>query len=134
MFELRAPGDTVVFTSFLGGRRNPDLVAAPDDELLQTVRNELERLVAARGTPLFSEITRWPRAIPQYTIGHLQRIARVERAEQDLPGLNFCANYRGGVSISDCITNGEAMALTVLEQLAGPDAKSAGGAGTTSIH
>ena len=133
MFEQRAPGDTVVFTTFLGGRRNPTLIAASDEELLQTVRSELERLVAARGSPLFSEITRWPRAIPQYTIGHLQRIAQVERAERELPGLTFCANYRGGVSISDCITNGEAMAVTVSAYLAGTSAKSSPGAGPTGI-
>ena len=54
MFEHRAPGDTVVFTSFLGGRRNPALIDAPDEELLQSVRYELERLVAARGTPLLT--------------------------------------------------------------------------------
>jgi protoporphyrinogen/coproporphyrinogen III oxidase len=124
MFEHRAPGDTVVFTSFLGGRRSPALVAAPDEELLQTVRNELERLVAARGTPLFNEITRWPQAIPQYTFGHLQRIVQVEQAERELPGLHLCANYRGGVSISDCITNGEATAQKVSEYLASAAAKS----------
>ena len=133
MFEHRAPSETVVFTSFLGGRRDPALVAASDEELLQTVRTELERLVAARGTPLFNEITRWPRAIPQYTIGHLQRIAQVERADRELPGLYFCANYRGGVSISDCITNGEAMAHTVSDYLAGARAKSPRGAGPAGI-
>jgi oxygen-dependent protoporphyrinogen oxidase len=133
MFEHRAPSDTVVFTSFLGGRRNPALAAASDEELLQAVRYELERLVAARGTPLFNEITRWPRAIPQYTIGHLQRIAQIERAEQELPGLFFCANYRGGVSISDCITNGEAMARSVSQYLAGAAAKSTRGAGSAGI-
>ncbi len=133
MFEQRAPGDTVVFTSFLGGRRNPALIDAPDEELLQSVRYELERLVAARGTPLFDEITRWPRAIPQYTIGHLQRIAQVERAERELPGLTFCANYRGGVSIGDCIMNGEAMASTVSKYLAGATAKSPRGAGPAGI-
>jgi oxygen-dependent protoporphyrinogen oxidase len=133
MFEHRAPSDTVVFTSFLGGRRNPALVDATDEELLQTVHFELERLVAAPGTPLFNEITRWPRAIPQYTFGHLQRIAQVERAERELPGLYFCANYRAGVSISDCITNGEAMAHTVSEYLAGAGAKSTQGAASAGI-
>lgn len=117
MFEHRAPSDTVVFTSFLGGRRNPALVAATDEELLQTVQDELERRVAARGTPLFNEITRWPRAIPQYTFGHLQRMAQVAQAERVLPGLYFCANYRGGVAISDCITNGEATAHAVVEYM-----------------
>ena len=133
MFEYRAPSETVVFTSFLGGRRNPALVSASDEELLQTVRTELERLIAARGTPLFNEITRWPRAIPQYTFGHLQRIAQVERAERELPGLYFCANYRGGVSISDCIMNGEAMAHTVSEYVAGANEKSTRGAGSAGI-
>lgn len=133
MFEQRAPSDTVVFTSFLGGRRNPALVAVPDEELLPTVRDELERLVAARGTPLVSEITRWPRAIPQYTIGHLQRIAQIEQAERELPGLYFCANYRGGVSISDCITNGEAMAHTVRDYLVGAATEPARGGGPGGI-
>jgi oxygen-dependent protoporphyrinogen oxidase len=133
MFEHRAPSDTVVFTTFVGGRRNPALALASDEELLQMVQYEMERLVAVCGTPLFNEITRWPRAIPQYTIGHLQRIAQVERAEQELPGLYFCANYRGGVSISDCITNGEGMARTVSKYLAGATTMSTRGAGPASI-
>jgi len=53
-------------------------------------------------------VTRWPQAIPQYTIGHLQRIAAVERAEAAAPGLRFCANWRGGVSVADCIKSAHA--------------------------
>jgi protoporphyrinogen/coproporphyrinogen III oxidase len=113
MFENRAATDTAVFTTFLGGRRDPALAAAPDAELLQTVQRELSRLVGVSEPPIFNEITRWPRAIPQYTLGHLQRIATLEQAERDVPGLNFCANYRGGVSISDCVIHGEAMARQV---------------------
>lgn len=110
MFEHRADVGTVLFTSFLGGRRDPALVSAPDEVLLQSTRRELARLTAANGEPLFGEVIRWPRAIPQYTLGHLQRIAAVEQAERDFPGLHFCANYRGGVSIGDCIRNGVATA------------------------
>ena len=57
-----------------------------------------------------------PRAIPQYALGHLQRIAAVEDAERALPGLHFCANYRGGVSLGDCIRSA---AETVERVLAG---------------
>jgi oxygen-dependent protoporphyrinogen oxidase len=124
MFENRAPSDTVLFTTFLGGRRDPAVAAAPDVELLQSAQRELEHLAGVGEAPLFSEITRWSRAIPQYTLGHLQRIAAVQRAEQDLPGLHFCCNYRGGVSIGDCIVSGEAMAQSVIAQLG----SSAGGA------
>ncbi len=117
MFENRAPPDTALFTTFLGGRRNPALAAAPDDELLQSVQRELERFTGVCEAPLFSEITRWQRAIPQYTLGHLQRIAAVERAELELPGLHFCCNYRGGVSIGDCIVSGETVAQSVVTRL-----------------
>lgn len=132
MFEGRSASDTVVFTTFLGGRRDPSLVAAPDPELLTRVHGELTRLVGVSEPPVFSEITRWPRAIPQYTLGHLQRIAAVERAERDVRGLYFCANYRGGVAISDCITNGEAAAQRIARELsavrAGPAARDAAAA------
>jgi protoporphyrinogen/coproporphyrinogen III oxidase len=117
MFENRAATDTAVFTTFLGGRRDPARAAAPDAELLQTVQRELTRLVGVSEPPLFNEITRWSRAIPQYALGHLQRIAAVEQAERDVPGLYFCANYRGGVSISDCVIHGEAMAQQVAGRL-----------------
>ena len=67
---------------------------------------------------MWSEVTRWPRAIPQYTKGHLARIARVEDAESGAPGLYFCANYRGGVSIGDCVKAGHATAERLAARLA----------------
>ncbi len=82
------------------------------------MQRELIRLAGVSEPPVFNEITRWPRAIPQYTLGHLQRIAALEQAERDRPGLHFCANYRGGVSISDCVVRGEAMARQVAGRLA----------------
>jgi oxygen-dependent protoporphyrinogen oxidase len=115
MFENRAPSEVAVLTTFVGGRRNPELAAAGDSEIRGAVQEELARLLGAGADPMWSEITRWPRAIPQYTMGHLQRIASVEAAERAIPGLYFCANYRGGVSIGDCVKAGHATA----ERLAG---------------
>jgi oxygen-dependent protoporphyrinogen oxidase len=115
MFEGRCEPDMAVLTSFLGGRRGPDQASAPDAELLGLVQRELGQLIAASGPPRFHEIIRWPRAIPQYSFGHLERIGALERAERDVPGLYFCANYRGGVSIGDCIKNG----LAISERIAG---------------
>ncbi|MDH4115267.1 MAG: protoporphyrinogen oxidase [Burkholderiaceae bacterium] len=119
MFEGRAPADTVVLTTFVGGRRNPELATAGDENLASAVHGELVRLVGARAQPLWREITRWARAIPQYTMGHLGRIAAVEQAERVVPGLYFCANYRGGVSIGDCVKAGHAIAERVASRLAG---------------
>jgi protoporphyrinogen/coproporphyrinogen III oxidase len=122
MFEHRSGDGTVVFTSFVGGRRNPALAAASEIELLETVHDELVHLVGAGGQPLMTEVTRWPQAIPQYTFGHRERIGELKRAEQEHPGLFFCANYRGGVSISDCISRGTETAQWVAEHL-GPSGR-----------
>lgn len=110
MFEHRAPAGTVVLTSFVGGRRNPELAGADRADLEASVQSELERLIGVRAAPVWTEETRWTRAIPQYTMGHLSRLAAVEQAERDIPGLFFCANYRGGVSIGDCVKSGHATA------------------------
>jgi oxygen-dependent protoporphyrinogen oxidase len=124
MFEGRAPADTVVLTTFVGGRRSPELATVGDEDIKRAVQGEMTRLVGARAEPLWSEITRWARAIPQYTMGHLGRLAAVEQAERAMPGLYFCANYRGGVSIGDCVKAGHAIAERVAAGLAGPDAAS----------
>lgn len=115
MFEGRAPADMVLLTTFIGGLRNPAMAAAPEAELAAAVQKEMARLIGARAEPLWNEVTRWERAIPQYTLGHLQRIAAVEGAERAVPGLYFCANYRGGVSISDCVKSGHATATRVAD-------------------
>jgi oxygen-dependent protoporphyrinogen oxidase len=117
MFEHRAPSEVVVLTTFVGGRRNPRLATAGDAEVRAAVEEELARLLGVGAAPMWSEVTRWPRAIPQYTMGHLQRIARVEEAERSAPGLYFCANYRGGVSIGDCVKAGHATAERVAGHL-----------------
>ncbi len=117
MFAGRAPEGTVILTTFVGGRRNPDIAALPDKELVATVHNDLSALVGAKAAPLWSAITRWRQAIPQYDLGHRERLAEVDRAEAAVPGLWFCANYRGGVSVSDCVKNGHAIAAKVKAQL-----------------
>ena len=72
-------------------------------EIAEAVQAEHADILGAPPRAEFMQVRRWPRAIPQYTLGHLARIAQIEEAERDLPGLFFCANYRGGVSIGDCI-------------------------------
>ncbi len=113
MFEGRAPDGTVLLTTFAGGRRNPEVAAMSDSGVAGMVRAELADLVGARGEPLWQEIVRWPRAIPQYDLGHLARLREVEIAESKWPGLYFCASYRGGVAVGDCIKNGNGIAERV---------------------
>lgn len=106
MFEGRAPAGTALLTTFVGGQRNPDLPGLAEADIAALAHAEHAALLGARAAPLFQAVTRWPRAIPQYTIGHLGRVARAEAAAQALPGLFFCANWKGGVAVGDCIKNG----------------------------
>ena len=107
MFDGRADASTVLLTTFVGGVRSAPLALKAEDELAADVAAALQRYLGAR-RPLWQAVNCWPRAIPQYTLGHLQRIAAVERAEAANPGLRFCANWRGGVSVADCIKSAHA--------------------------
>jgi oxygen-dependent protoporphyrinogen oxidase len=118
-FEGRAPAGTVLLTSFLGGMRNPDLAGRSDAVLAQLLHAELAALVAARHEPLWTEITRWSHAIPQYNLGHRERLRPVDETERDFPGLWFCGNYRGGVAVGDCIKTAHAKADDVVAYLTG---------------
>jgi protoporphyrinogen/coproporphyrinogen III oxidase len=103
MFAGRAPPESVLVTTFVGGRRNPDLALQSEDDIERNVSDELVQLIGARGAPVLSTVTRWRRAIPQYTLGHLERVRRATEAEPALPGLFLCASWRGGVAVGDCI-------------------------------
>jgi oxygen-dependent protoporphyrinogen oxidase len=119
LFADRVPEGTVLLTSFAGGRRDPAMMTLADDAIAQTVHDELASLVGATARPLWQEVVRWPRAIPQYTLGHLDRLREVEAAETALPGLHFCASYRGGVSVGDCIKSAHATTENVDRSLHG---------------
>jgi oxygen-dependent protoporphyrinogen oxidase len=116
MFEGRAPADRVLMTAFVGGRRQPALALETEETIAAIVHEELARLVGARN-PTLTAVTRWPRAIPQYTLGHAQRLDEVRSAELALPGLFLCSAYRGGVSVSDCIKSAYDTAARVGEHL-----------------
>ena len=110
MFQGRARDGEVLLTSYVGGRRDPSIFAATDAAIVAHVRDELADLVGARGEPRFSAVTRWREAIPQYAIGHLERIERARTAEAIVPGLYLCGSYAGGVSVGDCIASAFATA------------------------
>lgn len=110
MFDGRAPADLVLLTTFAGGRRNPEVMGMSDAGLGDAVHAELADLVGARAAPAWREVVRWPQAIPQYDLGHLERLRPVDAAEQANPGLWFCANWRGGVAVGDRIAKGDVLA------------------------
>jgi oxygen-dependent protoporphyrinogen oxidase len=116
LFDDRAPAGSALLTTFVGGARQPALAQRDDADVAALVQAEHAAILGAPERADFVDVRRWPRAIPQYALGHLQRIAVVEDAERALPGLHLCANYRGGVSLGDCIRSA---AETVERVLAG---------------
>ncbi|CAD5375003.1 Protoporphyrinogen oxidase [Rubrivivax sp. A210] len=119
MFEGRAAAGEVLLTSFIGGRRQPELPALDEAAIADIAWVEHQALLGAGAAPRWQVVTRWPRAIPQYTLGHLGRVARATAAAQALPGLFFVANWKGGVAVGDCIRNGQEGARAVAEWLGG---------------
>ena len=113
LFDERAPAGHVLLTTFAGGRRDPDLPRRSDADIAGVVHAELSELVGATAAPRWQQVVRWARAIPQYTLGHLDRLRAIDDAEARHAGLFFCASYRGGVSVADCIKSAHAMAERV---------------------
>jgi oxygen-dependent protoporphyrinogen oxidase len=119
MFPGRAPDGIVLLTTFVGGMRNPDLPSQPVGALATLVHEELIALVGATNPPIWVDVTRSPRAIPQYNLGHADRLRPLEDAERTHPGLFFCGSYRGGVSIGDCIKSAHGVADAATRFLVG---------------
>lgn len=115
IFAGRAPENAVLLTTFVGGRRNPEIVALGSESVARVVTEELGSLLGATEAPLWQEVVHWPRAIPQYTIGHLRRLRAIEDLEARRPGLHFCASYRDGVSVGDRIKAAHATATRIAE-------------------
>ena len=84
-----------------------------DDRLAKAVHNEIKLAMGVRGEPVFRRIVRWPRAIPQYLIGHLDRVARIEAAAERHRGLFLTGNAYHGVAMGDCAEQGELIAARV---------------------
>jgi oxygen-dependent protoporphyrinogen oxidase len=116
MFAGRAPEGTVLMTAFVGGRRQPALALESEETIAGIVHEALASFLGAHD-PGFTAVTRWPRAIPQYTLGHAERLSRAEAAESALSGLFLCASYRGGVSVGDCIKSAHETANRVVANL-----------------
>ena len=109
LFPGRAPEGRVLLTTFVGGRQ-PALAALPEAEIEQIVRAELGELLGVRAEPVFRQLSRWPQAIPKYTVEFGQFAATMDAFERDHDGLFLAGHFRNGISRSDCLAAGRAVA------------------------
>ena len=114
LFPGRAPEGRVLLTTFVGGRQ-PEIASLPDDEMLAVILGELAQILGVRGKPVFTRITRWPRAIPKYGRHFERYVGQMEKFESDHPQLFIAGHMRNGISLPDCIKAGRDVAARVLE-------------------
>lgn len=122
-----------VVRASVGRHREEQLLERDDADLVRLVRAELAELIGISATPVATRVTRWPAALPQYAVGHVDRVGRVQRAVAAVPGLAVCGAAYAGVGIPACIRSGQQAAEQVLAAVAaagdGDGASASAGAG-----
>ncbi len=106
LFPGRAPRGAVTVTSFTGGATNPEIGAEPEGEIAKIIQSENEHILKIIGSPVTSAVWKYPRALPQYNLGHGHVVEAIRDAERGLPGIFFSGNYLEGPSVGKCVENG----------------------------
>jgi oxygen-dependent protoporphyrinogen oxidase len=118
IYPERAPDGFVLLRVLCGGWHRPEVVAWTEAQLVEAVRSELKLAMRIDAAPLFRHLVRWERAIPQYQIGHLERVARIRQRARHYPGLFLAGNAYDGIALNDCTEQAEILAGQVAAYLA----------------
>ena len=116
-WPARAPEGFVLLRAFLGRFGQPDVLGLKDPELVGLALDELRDLVALQGKPVLARVHRWARAMPQYLVGHLERLTRIEGALSGHPKIVLTGAAYRGIGLPDCIRQGEEASQAVLRRL-----------------
>lgn len=106
LFVGRAREGTVTMTSFIGGATDVDIVQHSEEEIARIVQDENAHILGITGPPIETAVWGYPRALPQYNLGHGHIVEAIRDAERDNPGLFFAGNYLEGPAIGKCVENG----------------------------
>ena len=120
----RAPDGRVLMRAFLGGARDPAALERSDTELVQTSLAALRPLLGIDHDPLFTRIYRWDRGNAQHEVGHLDRMAAIDRALTRHPGLFVTGSGFRGVGIPDCVADARKTGAQVSSWLGANNLKS----------
>jgi protoporphyrinogen/coproporphyrinogen III oxidase len=120
LFPRRAPAGHVLLTSFVSGATDPDATLMPEAEVVSLVNREIAPILQIQAAPVFSQVTVYRKALPQYNVGHCQRLDTIRKTQEANPGLFLTGNYFSGPAIGACIEH----ALSVAEAV-GARAKAA---------
>jgi len=113
LFAHRAPAGMAALNAFIGGARQPELTTMSDERIIQITLDELKSIMQLSGKPVYLHLTRWQKSIPQYEIGYQHKIDALAQFEESHPGIVLAGNYRGGISVGDCVHNAYEIAKTL---------------------
>jgi len=117
LFPGRAPEGHALLTTFVGGATDPSAAKLSSEELSSLVHREIAPLLAIKSAPTFCNVTIWPRALPQYNLGHSDRLASLNKTLARFPGLFLTGNYLRGPAIGACVEQALAVAEEVKTSL-----------------
>ena len=106
-FAGRAPEEHVLLRAFAGGALQPEIFALDQDDMRVRVEYSLRELLGITEDPLFVEVAKWKDSMPQYEVGHLERVNEIEQLTAELPRLTLAGNAYRGAGIPDCIASGQ---------------------------
>jgi protoporphyrinogen/coproporphyrinogen III oxidase len=114
----RAPAGRVLMRGFVGGPRDQEILKRSDEELVEVARDQFVKLIGVKADakPLFARVFRWERGMPQYTLGHLDRVDDIERKCAAVPGLALGGGGYRGVGVPNCLESGEKAVTKVLSE------------------
>jgi oxygen-dependent protoporphyrinogen oxidase len=117
LFPGHAREGTVTMTSFIGGATDVDVVKRSEQEIARLVQDENARILGITGPPIETVVWGYPRALPQYNLGHGHIVEAIRETERQTPGLFFAGNYLEGPAIGKCVENGFHAAEAVTKYL-----------------
>ena len=116
-FPHRAPPNRAIVRCFLGGTRDEQILQSSEQEILRIVRDELKIIIALDAEPSFARVYKWKSAMAQYSVGHLERLQRIEARRRKLPGLALAGNGYNGIGVPDCVRSGTEAAGKILTEM-----------------
>ncbi|MGH9897421.1 MAG: protoporphyrinogen oxidase, partial [Pyrinomonadaceae bacterium] len=116
-FAGRAPDGHVLLRAFVGGALQPEMFELDEELIAKIVCDDLATLLQVKSAPLFVQVTKWNRSMAQYTIGHHDRVRRIDAKTDQLSGLQLAGNAYSGAGIPDCIRSGQQAADKLLQTI-----------------
>lgn len=113
VFPSRAPAGHRLFTTLVGGARHPERAQQTPEQLIAHVRAELRAILGITAEPVFARAFRWDRAIPQYNVGHLARLERIDARVRELRGLHLTGYSYRGIGLNDCVRDARRIAAAL---------------------